>query len=194
MEVPAVLNPSAINEEIVALAKQAGFMEVDKQHVQEVLASHEQDVSEEELIQMQEERVRTDAEHESERPEGEAIRGMETKCLQELLAMTDGAAMLAERYDVNFERARLFGGGLEDVSRAYRKLYTRRTREARLSDITSFLKPSPSTAAAEEARQSSSTMADMQIRRQCLLQVEPYDPATVTASDSSALSAFHWGY
>ncbi|KFD48438.1 hypothetical protein M514_10656 [Trichuris suis] len=86
VEVPAILNPSTIHEEIVALAKQAGFMAINEQDVEKVSASHE--VSEEELVQMQEERIRTDAEHESERPECEAIREMETKHLRELLATT----------------------------------------------------------------------------------------------------------
>ncbi|KFD69420.1 hypothetical protein M514_18292 [Trichuris suis] len=161
VEVPAILNPSTINEEIVALAKQAGFTEVDEQDVEEVLASHEQEVSEEELIQLHEERIRTDADHQSERPEGEAIREMETKHLREHLATIDSAAMLAERYGANFERARLFRAGLEDVSGAYNELYIRRLRQGRQLDITSFFKPSPSTAAVEEARQSSSTEADM---------------------------------
>ncbi|KFD62076.1 hypothetical protein M514_25795 [Trichuris suis] len=161
VEVPAILNPSTINEEIVALAKQAGFTEVDEHDAEKVLPSHEQEALEEELIELQEERIRTDAEHETERSEGEAIREMEKEHLREVLATIDSAAMLAERYDTNLERARLFRAGLEDVSRAYKELYIRRIREARQLDVTSFFKRSASTTADEEARQSSSTEADM---------------------------------
>ncbi|KFD59196.1 hypothetical protein M514_28624, partial [Trichuris suis] len=150
-----------INEEIVALAKQAGFTEVDEHDAEKVLPSHEQEALEEELIELQEERIRTDAEHETERSEGEAIREMEKEHLREVLATIDSAAMLAERYDTNLERARLFRAGLEDVSRAYKELYIRRIREARQLDVTSFFKRSASTTADEEARQSSSTEADM---------------------------------
>ncbi|KFD45886.1 hypothetical protein M514_13224 [Trichuris suis] len=76
-----IWSPSTINEEIVALAKQARFMEIDEQDFEEVLASYEQQVSEEELVQSQEERIRVDAEHESERREGEALQDTETKHL-----------------------------------------------------------------------------------------------------------------
>ncbi|KFD49173.1 hypothetical protein M513_09997 [Trichuris suis] len=45
--------------------------------------------------------------------------------------------------------------------RAYGEVYARRIREARQLGITSFFKPSASTAAAEEARQYSVTEEDM---------------------------------
>ncbi|KFD61368.1 hypothetical protein M514_26423 [Trichuris suis] len=120
--------PSSLNPQIVELAREAGFMEVDEEDIEEVLASHEEDVTEEELLQLQDERVNIEGEQENEQSNSEAKAEMEVKHLRELLSIIDDAATIAEQDDPNLERSRRFRAGLEDISSAYTELYDHKRR------------------------------------------------------------------
>ncbi|XP_062926341.1 tigger transposable element-derived protein 1-like [Mobula hypostoma] len=151
--------PSTINTTIVSLAKEAGFVEVDEGDVEEVLASHDQELTDEELMQLQEERITIETERSSK---NEVVQGLNVKQLREIFAAIDSAAMIAEKYDFNFERARRFRAGLQDVLSAYKKLYDLKMREAQQSSILSFFKLCTSATADHEPRPSTSRQADIE--------------------------------
>lgn len=72
-----------------------------------VLASHGQELTGKELMQLQEKRT-INTEHNSERPESEVFQKLNVKHLSEIFAKMDGAAVIAEKYGFNFKRAYRF--------------------------------------------------------------------------------------
>ncbi|GCC17627.1 hypothetical protein chiPu_0021562 [Chiloscyllium punctatum] len=122
--------PTTINKATVPLAKEAGFVEVDKDAVEEILASRDQELTEE-LMQLQEERIRIETKCNSEQPEIEVIQELNVKHLCEIFPTTDSAAMIAEKYDFNFKRAHGLRAGLQDVLSADKELYDRKMRETK---------------------------------------------------------------
>lgn len=54
---------------IVTLAKEAGFVEADEDDFEEILASHDQELTDDELIQLQKGKILIEIEHSSEWPE-----------------------------------------------------------------------------------------------------------------------------
>lgn len=85
-----------------------------------VSAFHDQEVTDEEVMQLQEERTPIDNERSSERPDSAVIQELNRKHLSEIFATTDSAAVIAEKYGFNFERARRFRAGLHNVLSAYK--------------------------------------------------------------------------
>ncbi|KFD70303.1 hypothetical protein M514_17387 [Trichuris suis] len=83
------------------------------------LPSHEEDATEEELSQLQGERVNIEGDHENEHLKSEAKAGKEMKRLRELLSIIDDAARVAEQHDLKLERARRFTATLENISSSY---------------------------------------------------------------------------
>lgn len=57
------------------------------------------------------------------RPESKVVHKLNVKNLRQIFVMVVRAAMIAEKYDFNSERARRFMVGLHDVLRAYKELY-----------------------------------------------------------------------
>lgn len=150
--------PTTINTSIVNLAKEAGFVEVDEDNVEEILASHDQELTEEELMQLQEERIRMETDCHSEQPENEVIQELNLKHLHEIFTRIDNAAMLAQKYDFNFERARKFRAGLKEVLSAYKQLYDE-MRGAKQSNIQPDFKASTTD---NESQPSTSKQADIE--------------------------------
>ena len=68
----------------------------------------------------------------------EVNQKLNVKHLHEIFTMNDSAAMIAEKYDFNFERTHKFRAGLQDVLSVYKELYDRKTREAKQSSILSY--------------------------------------------------------
>ncbi|XP_059839905.1 tigger transposable element-derived protein 1-like [Hypanus sabinus] len=118
-----------------------------------------EELTDEELMQLKEERITIKTECNNEQPESEVIRELNVKHLSEIFAKVDRAAMIAEKYDFNFERACRFRAGLQDVLSAYKELYDRKMCEAKQSSILSFFKPSTSATAEDEPGPSTSRRA-----------------------------------
>lgn len=59
------------------------------------------------------------------------IQELNVKYFCEIFTTIDSAAMIAEKYDFNFERALRFKAGLQDVLSAYKELYDRNIYEAK---------------------------------------------------------------
>lgn len=72
----------------------------------------------------------------------EVNQKLNIKHLREIVTMNDSAAMIAEKYDFNFERTHKFRAGLQDVLSVYKGLYDRKMGEAKQSSILSYSSPS----------------------------------------------------
>lgn len=155
-------DPTMINMAIVNLAKEAGFVDINEEDVEEVLASHNQELTDEELKELQEERIRFETERNCERPESEVIQELNVKHLRDIFATLDSAAIIAEKHDLNFERARRFRTGLQDVLSVYKELYDGKIRDAKRLSMQSYFKPSTSATADDEPHHLTSRQADME--------------------------------
>lgn len=85
-----------------------------------VLASHDQKLTHEELLQFQEERTPIHTEHHNERPRSEVIRELNMKHVSEIFATMHSAAAIEGKYGFNFERAHRFRGRFTDVLNTYK--------------------------------------------------------------------------
>ena len=157
-----VFEPSTINTAIVALSKEAGFVEVDENDVEDLLTSHEKELTNEELVQLQEERLRIEIERNCERPESEVIQELNVNHLHEIFTTIENAALIAEKHDFNFDRARTFRAGLQDVLSIYKELYDGKMCKAKQASILSYLKPSTSATADNEPQPSTSKQTDIE--------------------------------
>ncbi|KFD59731.1 hypothetical protein M514_28093 [Trichuris suis] len=101
------------------------------------LPSHE-DATEEELLQLQGERVNIEGDHKNEHLKSEAKAEKEMKRLRELLSIIDDAARVAQQHDLELERARRFIAALEDISSPYEELYNQKSRSCKQLYITPF--------------------------------------------------------
>lgn len=101
---------------IVALTKKSQFVEANEDDVEEVLASHDQQLTDEEPMQLQEERIWTKTKCNSKWPENEVIQELKfVKHLHEIFHYEWQCYNDYKKYDFNFERAYRFRTGLEDV-------------------------------------------------------------------------------
>lgn len=67
----------------MTLATEARFVDVSDDDVEEVLASHDHGMTEEEWMKLQEERIQTETKNNSGQPESEVFQGQNEKhCLQ----------------------------------------------------------------------------------------------------------------
>ena len=71
--------PATLNRTIVTLATEARFVDVSDDDVEEVLASHDHGMTEEEWMKLQEERIQTETKNNSEQPESEVFQGQNEK-------------------------------------------------------------------------------------------------------------------
>lgn len=84
-------------------------------------------------MKLHDERIQTETE-----PKREVIQAVNIKHLCMIFDTTDSAALTAEKYDFNSERAPNFDrfrAGLQDVLSAYKELYDRKTPEDKQSNI-----------------------------------------------------------
>ncbi|KFD46856.1 hypothetical protein M513_12261, partial [Trichuris suis] len=95
------------------------------------LPTHEDDATEEELLQLQGERVNIEGDHENEHLKSEAKAEKEMKRLRELLSIIDDAARVPEQQDLKLERARRFTAALGDISSPYEELYDQKSRNCK---------------------------------------------------------------
>lgn len=80
-----------------------------------VLTSHDQELTEEELMQFQRERIWIEMEHNSEHPKIKLSRNWMWSTCTEILAAIDNAAMTAEKGGFYYERAHRFRADLQDI-------------------------------------------------------------------------------
>ncbi|XP_060124428.1 tigger transposable element-derived protein 1-like isoform X1 [Zootoca vivipara] len=144
----------AAHKTIVALAAQAGFEGVDEEDVREVLASHTERLTNEELIQLDEQCFGGKREEGEGKETEQKVIGMKT--LTQMLALQGGLLSVTGEYDNNFECALNAEWMLDELMEPYTFLRDKNQREAKqptvhdpfhrqAKDSTSDLEALPST-------------------------------------------------
>lgn len=92
----------------MVLAKEAGFVGVDGDEVQEVLASREPELTNKEWTRERKERIQTETRSNSEQPASGVIQGTGQEAPSAIIARIASALRMAGKYDFNFERTCMF--------------------------------------------------------------------------------------
>lgn len=159
----------AVRGDIVKLSHTAGFTDVDEQDVQELLDSHDQPLSVEDLLQMQEQRALAEDEEEEEEDES---RGLTLAKLREVLNGVDTLMGILQDADPNTARSANAVQATNDALKIYREIYQHKKQLAKQSVITSFFKPVSQSGTTSPPASTSS------------------DPATPSTSKASLMASF----
>lgn len=127
---------SAVRKELVTLSHKLGFDEVDEDDVQELLDSHAEPLSTEELIQLEQEKA-----HQEDDDEEEPVRGLDLKTLREIFSDLQHIIDRLKEHDPNPSRSSTAAQSLEDSLKVYREMYNSKTKAAKQTVIHSFFKP-----------------------------------------------------
>ncbi|MPC95023.1 Tigger transposable element-derived protein 1 [Portunus trituberculatus] len=153
----------AIRNDIVNLCHRGGFNKVDDDDVQDLLESHAEPLSNDELIKL--DKVSQEAEKEGDE-EKEPVRGLDIKTLRECLGGIERALETLKERDPNSARSSKVAHDVEKSVKVYQEIYDENTRKNKQSSIYSFFKP---------------------VRH--AVPVTPADPATAGPSTSAADSS-----
>ncbi|MPC71266.1 Tigger transposable element-derived protein 1 [Portunus trituberculatus] len=148
---------------MVNLCHRAGFDEVDDNDVQDLLESHDEPLSNDELIEQ--DKASQEAEKEGDEEE-EPVRGLDIKTLRECFGCIEKALETMKQCDPNHARSSKVAHDVEKSVKIYQEIYDGKTRKTKQSSIHSFFKP---------------------VRHAVL--VTPADPATAGPSISTADSS-----
>ncbi|XP_040194034.1 tigger transposable element-derived protein 1-like [Rana temporaria] len=139
---------ATVTENIVDMARQLE-LEVEPEDVAELLASHTESLSNEDLLELEEEReedVQDGVEIIDHQPEG-----LTTKILFEAFRHLDSAMALFEKHDRDFERSSKVNANISGAYACYKEIYREKKRATLQTSIETYFSKSPS------ARGSSST-------------------------------------
>lgn len=132
-----------IVSDVVGMAQQLE-LQVDAEDVMELLESHDQPLTDDDLLQIDEQR-RLFNEEESRAEDMAQPRELTTKELEEGIAKVEDAIAFWERVDPNFERSSKVNRGLEYQIACYKELLRERKKTSMLqTSLISFLKEEPS--------------------------------------------------
>ena len=149
----------SVHTEIATLAKSAGFTEVESEDIEEVLASHDEPLTNEELEELENEspeELRSDA-----TTDEELQRTLSVKGLRESLNGIEGFLRYFTENDPNFERAMKFERTIKDAMGCYKKVLEEKIHQGKQPTIKSFFKvktpkePEPSPISPKQPKKSS---------------------------------------
>ncbi|KAK4320205.1 hypothetical protein Pmani_008924 [Petrolisthes manimaculis] len=151
-----------IRKNIVRLFHLAGFKEVDEDDVQELLQSHSEPLSNEDLMQLDQHRALQGDNDDDD--DNAPQRGLDIKTLREIYTTIDETLDKVKERDPNPARSAAFAHSVEEALKVYKAILHDKTQLAKQSKISSFFKPvsqaSPSTSAGPASRAAPSTSAD----------------------------------
>ncbi|XP_053551170.1 tigger transposable element-derived protein 1-like [Bombina bombina] len=138
-----------VTENIVEMARQLE-LEVEPEDVAELLASHTEPLSNEDLLELEEER-----EEEEDVQNGveniEQPEGLTSKILFQAFRHLDSAMALFEKHDRDFERSFTVNGNISGAYSCYKEIYREKKKATLQTSIETYFSKSPS------ARRSSSS-------------------------------------
>ncbi|XP_043837136.1 CENPB DNA-binding domain-containing protein 1 [Dromiciops gliroides] len=118
-----------IQQDIVALANDIGFGELVEADVGQLLQSHDEDLSNEELMQLEQERA---AEEKEENEDASPIlRQLTTKELSEAFSHFEAGMQILANNDPNSERKFKVSRGVNNTISCYRELYNEKKRRSK---------------------------------------------------------------
>ncbi|XP_068941605.1 tigger transposable element-derived protein 1-like [Petaurus breviceps papuanus] len=118
-----------IQQGIVALANDLGFGEVVETDVVQLLQSHDEDLSNEELMQVEQERAAEEKEENEDAPP--ILRQLTTKELSEAFSHFEAGIQILANHDPNSERKFKVSRGVNDTISCYRELYNEKKRRSK---------------------------------------------------------------
>ncbi|XP_020844762.1 tigger transposable element-derived protein 1 [Phascolarctos cinereus] len=118
-----------IQQDIVALANDLGFGELLEADVGQLLQSHDEDLSNEELMQLEQERAAEEKEENEDTPP--FLRQLTTKELSEAFFHFEEGMQILANNDPNNERKFKVSRGISDVISCYRDLYNEKKRRSK---------------------------------------------------------------
>lgn len=134
-----------IRENIVKLAKDLS-LECEMEDVKELLDKESGELTNEELIELEEERVAEEERREAEKEEEEPERKFTTKGLSEGLSLLNKLLNHFSAMDPNIERFARIERMAHDVFRPYREIYEEKKKHTIQTKLTMFMKePTPVT-------------------------------------------------
>lgn len=142
---------SDIRKDIVQLSHEAGFEDVDDEDVAELLASHEEPLTNEELTMLEQER----AYEKNEEEENPTPKVLDMKSLVTILAKFDDAIECMKELDPNASRSYHVASSISNALKGYNELLQEKKRRAKQPKIHSFFRRSTSCDATPSTSRSS---------------------------------------
>uniref|UniRef100_A0A5S6QM42 Uncharacterized protein n=1 Tax=Trichuris muris TaxID=70415 RepID=A0A5S6QM42_TRIMR len=126
-----------VHEEIIMLAHEAGFNEINEQDVVELLESYGEELSNEDLMEMEQQRA--EEEEKDELHDAEPPRVLTTKDLSEAFQLLDRAMAIFTEKDPDRERSAEANRIITSGYKCYRELYEKKKEQARQQTLDRFL-------------------------------------------------------
>lgn len=125
-----------VRKDLVRLSHIAGFNEVDEEDIQQLFDSHEEPLSNKDVIQIEQERALAEQEDDDDDKEPERVLGI--KQLQEAFEHIEKGMELFRECDFNPVRSAAATQAVEQALKAYKEMYETKRRQARQTTISSF--------------------------------------------------------
>ena len=157
--------------DIVGLAHTAGMDEVDEEGVNELLESHEEELSNEDLMLLEQDRAAEGDENEEE----ETAPQLELTCeiLAEAFADFDRGVSRLANNDPHRDRSLRLENDIQKALTAYKQLYEEKISQAKQTKVTSFFTKIHTTAAAPVASTSAALPASTSAESRASTSAEP---------------------
>ena len=123
--------------EIADMAQHIGFTDVDEENVREVLNSHVEDLTNEDLMIIEEERIVKEQEDE-EIDEVQPEKKLTTKIMAQAFQMIDSAMSIFEEHDPDTMRSSQVKREVEHVMKCYKDLYSQKIKKRTQPSIKMF--------------------------------------------------------
>uniref|UniRef100_UPI00358DF661 tigger transposable element-derived protein 1-like isoform X2 n=1 Tax=Myxine glutinosa TaxID=7769 RepID=UPI00358DF661 len=127
----------AIRTQIVDLAKEAGFNEVDEDDVGELLESHGEDLTNDDLIQLDQQRAK---ENVAETP----FKQLTLKNLGQILDIFERGIKFVTEQDPNLERSTTFSRTVNDALHCYKDMSSAKKKKVVQPNLRTIMQPSSS--------------------------------------------------
>ncbi|KAK4311594.1 hypothetical protein Pmani_016911 [Petrolisthes manimaculis] len=128
-----------VRKDLVRLSHIAGFNEVDEEDIQQLFDSHEEPLSNEDLIQIEQQRTLADQEDNDDEPK----RVLGINELREAFQHIEKGMELLREYDFNPARSAAATQAVEQGLKPYKNIYETKRRHETQTTTSSFFKPNP---------------------------------------------------
>ncbi|KAH1181328.1 hypothetical protein KIL84_005054 [Mauremys mutica] len=140
----------ALEQEIVKLEKDVSFKEVEEEDVQELLVCHTEQLTNEELIELDEQWISEESKDDDDDDIGQEARSLMTKNLSHFFGLLDEMTEIIQSSDPFHDRSAKVSRALNDAVACYREIYHSKIPAAEQTLIKSFYRTSATKKPAQE--------------------------------------------
>ncbi|MEE6509355.1 hypothetical protein FKM82_025734 [Ascaphus truei] len=135
-----------VTETVVQMARDLN-LEVETEDIEELLASHSNELSNEDLMQLEEQKIAEEEAHQSaDVAQPQTRKSLSSKMLAAAFKHIDSALAIFEDNDPNIERSSTVSRGVSNQISCYREIYTQKRKGSVQTSMKRFFKrPKPST-------------------------------------------------